>query len=78
MKIWWCLNVVWLLLFGYGAYWFLTQKNDWTGTPQTLESRILSIIALVVVFLVILLIQLIIGFFIAKHKNKKRQQTNQV
>ncbi|WP_155591044.1 DUF3923 family protein [Lysinibacillus cavernae] len=73
IKIWWLINIVWLLLFAASAVFIGVRKVDAAGAVQTPEIKMLSFGVLGVVFLFVVifqLIQLIFIYFI----NRKRIQ----
>lgn len=74
MKIWWLLNIVWLIIFAAGAVFIGVRKVDGAGAVQTPEIKMLSFGILAVVFLFVILFQLmqlaIIHFMDKKKSNK--------
>lgn len=73
MKIWWLLNIVWLIIFAAGAIFIGVRKVDGAGAVQTPEIKMLSFGILAVVFLFIILFQLI-QLAIIHFMDKKRIQ----
>lgn len=73
MKIWWLLNIVWLIIFAAGAIFIGVRKVDGAGAVQTPEIKMLSFGILAVVFLFVILFQLI-QLVIIHFMDKKRIQ----
>lgn len=62
-KIWWAINVFWIVLFGGLATFIYLREVDGAGAVQTPELRWLSLALLGVVFILVAIIQLIFLFF---------------
>lgn len=73
MKIWWLLNIVWLIIFATGAVFIGVRKVDGAGAVQTPEIKMLSFGILAVVFLFVILFQLM-QLAIIHFMDKKRIQ----
>ncbi|MEK4080617.1 DUF3923 family protein [Solibacillus sp. FSL K6-1126] len=67
-KIWWAINVFWIVLFGGLATFIYLREVDGAGAVQTPELRWLSLALLGVVFILVAIIQLIFLFFLKKPK----------
>ncbi|AMO85869.1 heme/copper-type cytochrome/quinol oxidase subunit 2 [Solibacillus kalamii] len=68
-KIWWAINVFWIVLFGGLATFIYLREVDGAGAVQTPELRWLSLALLGVVFILVAIIQLIFLFFLKKPKS---------
>ncbi|CAJ1196502.1 hypothetical protein CPR19092_LGOLGGFK_01859 [Companilactobacillus paralimentarius] len=69
MKVWWGINIAWLVLFIVGAIFLLNRRIDGAGTIQTPTVRMVSLAVLGGFFIFICLCQLIVLLFI-KRKSK--------
>lgn len=66
MKLWWIVNVFWLIVFSILSIIIATRQIDGAGAVQTPEIRIITFIMLAVPFVFILIVQLIWFYFIRK------------
>ena len=66
MKLWWCANVFWLVIFSILALIIGIRKMDGAGVVQTPELKIITFIILGVAFIFVILIQLIWFYFVRK------------
>ena len=66
MKVWWCANVFWVLIFSILALIVGIRKVDGSGVVQTPEIKIITFIILGVAFIFVLVIQLIWLYFVRK------------
>ncbi|MFO1441962.1 DUF3923 family protein [Bacillus sp. Bva_UNVM-123] len=72
-KIWWLLNVVWLVIFAGGALFITMRGVDAAGITQTPELKMISSIIWGILFIFIVLVQLIL-FFAVVRKNTNRSE----
>ncbi|MFS0781295.1 DUF3923 family protein [Bacillus sp. 1P06AnD] len=66
MKIWWVVNVFWLVIFTILAIIIGTRQEDGAGAVQTPEIRIITFIIWGIAFVFILIIQLIWFYIVRK------------
>ncbi|MDM5249358.1 DUF3923 family protein [Lysinibacillus sp. G4S2] len=64
MKIWWAINIMWLIIFAVGAIFIGVRKIDAVGVVQTPEIKMVSFAILGIVFIGVVLFQLILLIFL--------------
>ncbi|AKP67747.1 DUF3923 family protein [Companilactobacillus ginsenosidimutans] len=71
MKIWWGINIVWIILFVVNAIFVMLRKVDATGAQQTMQVRLFTLGILGIFFIFIVLCQLLALYFIKRSQRKK-------
>lgn len=69
MKVWWGINIAWLVLFVASAIYLLNRRIDGAGVIQNPTIRMVSLAVLGGCFIFVCLCQLLVLFFI-KRKSK--------
>ncbi|WP_203362946.1 DUF3923 family protein [Bacillus sp. REN10] len=70
MKIWWLINMVWLLIFAVGAVFIGIREVDGAGAVQTPEIRMVSFIVLGIAFIMVVVIQLVFLYFVRRNATR--------
>jgi spore maturation protein SpmA len=71
MKLWWSINIIWIVIIVSGAIYMMVRKVDGAGVVQTMPLRLVSLAILAVFAIFIALCQWLALYFI--HKNQSAQ-----
>ncbi|AUI72824.1 hypothetical protein COSHB9_08960 [Companilactobacillus alimentarius] len=66
IKIWWLINVFWILLYIVTTLFLCFRQVDATGAIQNYSTKLINIAIISIVFLIIAICQLVIFHFIKK------------